>query len=530
MIKVPAQNEGHLLFEVNSITGVNLVDEQSLIGDDECSLIQNRWAESRNVWTNRSGMTKFNAAVISATAERITAMGTFYKADGTISKVIVCVKDGTAGKIYSANLTAPVFAEITGATALTHSEEWSILQWQDTVYISNGIEKIQTTVNGTTRLDIVTNGAGTDSRGKYLVVWKDRLVVSGLVSDPSIVAFSNSLDPTIFAAGNKIYVGQNDGTKITALILAGVTTNIQSPQAELLILKESSTWTFSGEIYGAYSTLNQISNITGCTGNKSFCYTPIGPIWTSKDGVYSSMGTGAPQRIDDKVRSLFSGEGPRYTPPINTNLSYNTAMIYHNLAGHMKMSYTITGDTFNTRQLWLDLRKLPNVSWSGVHIGQSISSWIELKDGTLLGGGANTGFVYTMDNGLTDDGTAISDLMITKAYDFGMSGVRKVFRKWQVDFDAYLNSSVTIELNVDDSISTSSTQNITPVGDLYDTAVYDSARYAGSQSLRFHKGNLPTGFTGYYMYLKISCTASSGSNELISILLQFTPKGRFIFL
>lgn len=808
-MKVPSTPSEYPVYNIPRFTGVNFTAEHSEMEDTECALLQNYFQENKFVWKQRAGMTKWNSSPISTTAERVLAMREYIPVSGT-KRLLTVVKEGSVDKVYQADYSTKTFSPVPSDNPLTHNEEWSIVQWNDKIFISNGIEPIQemratisgdainwssvslgtpqsilavaysggtyvatgtggaifsssdlitwtartsgttqhirsvlwdgakfvagtetgviltspdgitwTTgatvtaaaiykiiwtgaqyvagvnanpgiytspdlitwtarvtgqsaiglvwtgaqyvivgngglirtspdaitwtarTSGTTRLlydvvwsgtqfaavgdsgviltspdgitwtlrvsgtiqplygiswsggqfvitgdtgtilsssdaitwtsrtsgvttfifrniwtgtqfiagvtggkvlystagfalsNIAIGGGGQDRRGRYLVIWKDRLVVAGNQTDPSAVYFSNTLTPTVFDIANVIYAGKDDGDTITALATTGVNTNLGAPTGELIIFKSRSMWVFTGNIYGYASnpSLDVISSVIGCVGGKAFAHTPIGLIWAGADGIYTSLNAGYPERIDAKTRNLFLNDPGLFTTPIDLSVGNRMALGYSINLSHIKMSYRPQGASSNTDQVWCDLRDVreAGLQWCGVMKGQSISCFYNDSNRAQLGGSDNSGYIYTLDSGFTDDGAAVVTKLVTKNFDLSLGGFEKDWRKFKWKLDIYGQTLLTSEffLTYTSSYATTATQGLT--GAIWDSGVWDTAKWASGNAIVYFPGRLPVmiGANGYFVLTGSANTTSQ--HEVINLMVQYQEKRKYIW-
>jgi hypothetical protein len=161
----------------------------------------------------------------------------------------------------------------------------------------------------------------------------------------------------------------------------------------------------------------------------------------------------------------------------------------------------------------------------GVWEGYKVNSICEKIDGTMLVGG--DGYVYAMNNGYTDDGTAIDFSYSFPFIYFGSADVNKIVR--QIEGLAFCSGSLTMTLNY--SWGTTNAQNATWEGitlsvtqSLYRTALYRSSYYRASGNVAYNTSNILG--RGKQFGLTLSVSTSGVNIEIPYLIIRYAREGR----
>ena len=140
-----------------------------------------------------------------------------------------------------------------------------------------------------------------------------------------------------------------------------MTVTTQSPDAPLLIFKNTALWAFFGDILDDPSAeLLQLSAEIGCPAPLSIVETPFGTIFLGLDSVYLVR----PDALTPEDIGFAIAPSIKQIPVARRAFS---CAVYHR--GFYKLAITPSGGTANTIQWWLDLRRNPTTThaWWGPH-------------------------------------------------------------------------------------------------------------------------------------------------------------------
>jgi hypothetical protein len=205
--------------------------------------------------------------------------------------------------------------------------------------------------------------------GNMFVVWRNRVVFSGMASDPTSVFATDTILPgleqqifnqgTIFPVNAKVPLPAD----CTGVGIAGVTTNMDA-SSPLLFFTLSRTFICQGDPFSTVeeATLVEVSSRVGCIGHDSIVNTPVGTLFVGLDSVYLiPPGGGYPQDvgwpISDQIRQIPPGLRSRIVATFHKQF--------------YKLAIPQSGSATNSAQWWLDLRQGvgDTPSWWGPHNG-----------------------------------------------------------------------------------------------------------------------------------------------------------------
>src|SRR5438128_1047065 len=202
-------------------------------------------------------------------------------------------------------------------------------------------------------------------RGNLLLAHRNRLWVSGDLtpagapSNASRVYASSLILPgaeqaifdmqPFFPLNATLNVGRQDGDRVTALARASMTVTTQSPDAPLLIFKNTALWAFFGDILDdPAAELLQLSAEIGCPAPFSVVETPVGTIFQGLESIYLVR----PDQLIPVDIGYPLAPVMRQIPVARRAFSCG---LYHR--GFYKLTITPSGGTSNTQQWWPDLRR-----------------------------------------------------------------------------------------------------------------------------------------------------------------------------
>lgn len=298
------------------------------------------------------------------------------------------------GYIYSPNLT-----EITGGSALTKGSAYTSVSWRDTLFLTNGVEAIQTWTTGTTRADIT--GTPTPPTGKYIEQHTERLFLGGNATYPSRLYYCETGDETDWPALNYMDVGEDDGGIITGVAELGQT---------LLIAKDNGWHRLWGNTATTWD-LKKVLGMPGCIAPRSLAKAIGGIMWLASEGVYYYDGANMKDLSSESVEPILKNI-------TGSNLSRVVGIYYD---AKYILCYPDNA-SYNNKAIVYDFR---TGGWSQITQWNiaSLMWWHGGTDnGELYAGDANGGYLYRLYHGYSDCGTAIPVTLETKHVDGGAPG------------------------------------------------------------------------------------------------------------
>jgi len=425
------------------------VQSKSMVEDTEIPYGKNVWPDDNGSASKRSGSSKYGGEVVSGKA--ITGMG-IYKTP-SVNELIV-----SAGTLVKKKSGAS-WSTLTGFT-FTTGLDTEFQQALDRLYIANGTNNLVYYDNAT-----LTEVAANGNVGKQVVFWNQRLYMTN-TTYPDRIYFSNpyatspSANPPTLTLGDFgtfdvnlaaspvknagfIQLDPLSGVVITKLKIYGdclyaFTRNGRG------IWKIGVVATLNADSSLAH-TINVIVNDGGTPSPRSV-FQVGNDLWHFDYDNYFSLGEVAQYQ---NIRKTTKGGR------IKSEMSSITTTGKNKVAGFLYddkayISYQV--GTYNDRIIVWDARLN---AWSCPFEGINASCFIsyEESDSTrrLLAGSSNSAssYVYELDTGTNDGGTAISAKFETKSTDCGSPGLIKRFAFIDV-FYSMVYGKLTYEVFIDE--------------------------------------------------------------------------------
>lgn len=249
---------------------VNSVDS-SRIPDNAVSESQNVYFDKTTMAEKRKGMIALNTSALGDANDRnIYGQFEFVKSNGTRYHIVQ-----SSSTIYY-RTSGNTFSIVTTVNSKTYPTNYCV--FMDTLQFCNGVSNLRNW--DTSRIGTTT----TSYQPRYIIAWSNRLCIAGDGDELSKVRFSEWLAPNDFAipASNALStdpvvfdINSQDGQKVMGFFT--------SPNGNLGILKEKSTWEISGNDRDDYS-LRLVNNDIGCISDGSISYKEGDVYWLSSKG------------------------------------------------------------------------------------------------------------------------------------------------------------------------------------------------------------------------------------------------------
>ena len=297
----------------------------------------------------------------------------------------------------------------------------------------------------------------------------------------------------------------------TSIHLHSLTGSLADPLAQLLIFQESSLTALTGTDFGSDVTLTTpptgwdaaLTLLAPNIGTKSpysvVTVPGVGTFWFTQNAnvAWLSFDSSVPKFVGDKLFSnrvdLLGVNNVNYDQLSQVRMAYQDRKL--------KLFLPVSGNAFSTIQYWLDMRQLQSIpvladtaklSWSGPHIGQSLSAvWVESaggdQDAILATEGDSTVgmFVYLLNQAtvFTDQiGAATQDVAVDyRSFYHGFGA--PTYEKWipLVRFDITGDPTNTLVTLKDLHGLTVENMTLTTIdGTALDLNYYDDSVYYGA--------------------------------------------------
>ena len=439
------------------VLGVNLRDALSDLLPGEAEQLANCYFDGG--LRKRLGSNRLNASTLGAYSGR---GGTkFYPNTATSFRVVAY--NTLLATVSNAGAIGTISNSLTADTNVWMTS-WPVT---DRLYVVNGNQTLAY-VSATQNYNTLT-GTNIPATPSIVMPYLDRL----FAIQSSVVVSSNPRSDGVWAPITSSWAAYRPiagAGPPTALWLHSSGSGDQSTEAQLLIFQRSAVTALratdlGGDVTAAAAPsgwnarMEVIDPSIGTESPYAITTVPgLGTFWFTADFnlAWLPFGRQAVLLIGDKLisnRTDILGLNN-----VNANALANVEMKYHDRK--LKLFLPVSGNSYSTRQYWLDLRPLQlllagvlagsvavlPVSWSGPHSGQSLRRpWNENQGGdsdalyALEGNSANGMFVYQLNiaNRYTDaQGTTDANTAFTYAtfyHPFGVPTFRKYIPEIRVD-------------------------------------------------------------------------------------------------
>lgn len=425
--------------------GQNSGDEPAIIGDTQAQLLQNCIITKKGRCTQREGITKLGTA--NSTTNRI--LGLFHFNCGSALDTLLRAR---LTKIQRLASNFSDWTDITGLTTLTTSLTTNFAQAVDNCYIMNGTDNVFSIDSSFT---VTEHDASNNAKFPKCTFaeWatNNRMFASGSQTDSlrDYVWFSNALDATTWNQSTNVFkVRSGNGGKVTWLKMF--------KEFELIIYKNDSIYVL--QMDGATPltdwTVKPLSTVIGCPAGRTVCDIGNDHIYLANDGVrllsrtsFDKLRIGV---ISDPIRDIIESinqdaiqtsngwfENGLYilNVPIGTSTVPNKTLIWDSVAAARNQD--------------------PNSAWTVVPTDtwnfscMSSFGFGDNKRTFVAGSSLATSLCYKVLNGETDDGTAITQQIITKEQDFEESFLQKIFDPSQFIAETGSDAIYLVEMKID---------------------------------------------------------------------------------
>ena len=424
--------------------GQNSSDEPASIGPTQAQLLQNCIITKKGKCTERNGITKLGTA--NSTTNRI--LGLFHYNAGSALDTLLRAR---LTKIQRLNVGYTDWTDITGLTTLTTGLDTNFAQALDRCFILNGTDNVFSIDSSFTVTD---EGALNTSFPKTTFAEyasNNRMFASGSLTDTErdYVWFSNALTPQTWDRTLNLFkVRSGNGGKVTWLKMF--------KEFELIIYKNDSVYVLNMEGTTPLTdwTVKPLSTVVGCPAGRTVCDIGNDHIFLANDGVrllsrttFDKLRVGV---ISDPIRDII--ESINQDAIETSNGWFENGLYVLNVPTGTS---TVPDRTLIWDSIAAQRNGDPNSAWTTVPKGTwnfSCMSSFGFGDNNntfVSGSSLATSLCYKVFNGTTDDGTAITQRIITRQQDFDESFLDKIFDPCQFIADGGSDALYLIEIQVD---------------------------------------------------------------------------------
>lgn len=283
-------------------------------------------------------------------------------------------------------------------------------------------------------------------------VLRDRVWLND-IGYPSRLHWSKRFFPESFPANNFIDVTTNEDA-ITALASSNnVLVAFTARTKYRVIEQDDNTVAVTGDIpFIGASTAGFVSfelpSARGTSASRAVVSTPVGIIYPSRDGIYVTDGTTAPeQSISDEIQPIFDGVKVGDIPPINTALEKNMVAVWYRRKYFL--SYTSVESASDSNDYTVIISPGRGIwFWD---MGFS-SFFVDAEKDRLLAGRPDGSGVQLEAPGIhSDEGSAISATVETAAMPGGDAFLQSNFFYMRVDAEVHADDTLEATFYADDT-------------------------------------------------------------------------------
>ena len=271
--------------------------------------------------------------------------------------------------------------------------------------------------------------------GNHLVAsFQEHMFVAGDPLFPHYLYFSKRFRPESFPTDQFIEIGTANDPLTVLVPLAGL----------LGTFTRDTKYRVSGNATTGFTHHEAISR-RGTSAYKSVVPSDKGIIFVNRDGVYTTNLIGPDNKISDKIESLFTGD------TVSDELPINQAAIDQIAAAYYKHKYYFTYPTGTaTAPSRMAVYSFDTQEWTIFALGGGSMLYESDTDALVLGG--NDSFVYVMESGHSDDGSAISAEMRSKDFAGASYNTNNLFLYLKIDAEVANGTSLVAQFFVDDQL------------------------------------------------------------------------------
>jgi len=426
--------------------GQNSSDDAASIPLSQAQLLQNCIITRAARCTCREGITVLGTS--NSTTNKI--LGLFHFNAGSALDTILRAR---ATKIQKIATDFSDWEDITGLTTLTTGLKTNFVQAIDNCYIMNGTDNVFSIDSAYTVTEHdASNNAKFPKCTFAEFATNNRMFASGSLTDSlrDYVWFSDSLAPTTWNQSTNVFkVRSGNGGKVTWLKMF--------KEFELIIYKNDSIYVLQMEGSTPLTDwdVKPLSTVIGCPAGRTVCDIGNDHIYLANDGVrllsrttFDKLKIGV---ISDPIRDIIDSinqdaiseangwfENGLYilNIPVGVSTVCNRTVIWDSVAAQRN------GD--------------PNSAWTVVPTSTwNLSCMTSFGFGdnikTFVGGSsASNSLCYKVLNGDTDNGTAITQQIITREIDFDEPFLLKIFDPSQFVAETGSDAIYLIEMKIND--------------------------------------------------------------------------------
>ena len=425
--------------------GQNSSDDSAKIGLTQAQLLQNCIITRKGRCTGRKGITELGT---DNSTENII-LGLFhYNAGGALDTML----RARATKIQRLDADYADWSDVTGLTALTTGLTTNFEQALDRCFILNGTDNVHSIDTSLTVTDELNDSDSFPLTTFAEWASNNRMFASGSITDSErdYVWFSDSLDPQTWDRSLNVFkVRSGRGGKVTWLKMF--------KDFELIIYKNNSIFVLDMEGTTPLTDweLKPLSTAIGCPAGRTVADIGNDHVFLGNDGVrllsrttYDKLRVGV---ISDPIRDIIDGINQDAVHKANAQFENGLYILNVPTGSSAVCDRTLIWDSVaaarnqDPSSAWT---VVPKATWnlscmSSFGFGDYINTFV---------GGSSLGdsLCYKVLNGTTDNGTAITQQIITKEQDYDEAFLQKIFDPSQFIAETGSDGIYLIEMKINE--------------------------------------------------------------------------------
>ncbi len=272
----------------------------------------------------------------------------------------------------------------------------------------------------------------------------------------------------------------------------------------IIVFKHNSIWKYYLNGLPRNWTRELVSNAIGIAGK--YAYTSF------QDVIFFMGSDGETYQLAEGLKlisgNIMSPDTSRWglSSDLNMSKKAETVCYYDPNSAKIRFIYNDVSATTNYHNMYADYYIVGN-TWLRGNLSASCVAVCDGKGdtGDIYTGDPNSGYVYVIDSGTSDNETAIDAYILTKAYNFGIVDAKKILETAYISSKPVGNWNIQLRHYVDFD-PTGTAYNASQAGSeaLWDTAKWDIDLWGGSGLVR---SRIPlNNATGYYHSFKFGCS------------------------
>ena len=294
------------------------------------------------------------------------------------------------------------------------------------------------TIADTSLGDLIEVDNGLPPTASWVTNFQEHAFFCRDAANPHYLWFSKRFKPEQVSATNFLELGNADDPLQCAIPIGG----------QLGVFARKLKYRVLGNVTSGFTALEAASP-RGTPCPLAALASEFGILFVARDGIFSTTLASPDTSFSERILPLFFGETVNDMLPLNWDQATTfSAAVFK---GRYYFSYAETGQSAPNR---LAVYSRDTQHW--YHYDHPLRSLYVEEDTDLCLGGGLDGYVYILENGVTDNGASIALDVDTKDFHGESKDARKLFLYLKVDMNT-LGAAVTVKFYVDDVLKRTTT-------------------------------------------------------------------------